>query len=456
MPQHEYEVLQTLDGRRLFQILKEELHLEKFAPVALGKGVDDGEEFLALKELDQGAVVDEAERRAKHHRIGEPVRRVDQKLQHGVEVVGDCLQKEGAGHHHRIGNRKQPQSPLKVELVRGGAHENRDLVRLRLSGRSIFYGNEILVAVEDVIDLCSQMIRLGEGILRQLLLARFGTRYIWLDRQGDPRIDSFLWLPELQRLEVSFEGFALILHDRRKNLVEPGDQAGFAPVVSGQLDAHPPDPLKLLRQSLEHGDIAAPEAVDRLLLVSDEEELVLRKIGHGRNAIRFESLFFRKEIEQPFLLLVVVLELVDHDVAICLFVEGPKFLVVGERLDSEAGDVREGYGRGSPLLDPVSFKESGDEFDNRGELFFIKEEDGADGELLSNVKILLLQLTDCYKSRIRHLCSDSIEITQIPDKRLQDRLLFPLLKNLQPHLGELGYLLKGFSRSSWHKILKSG
>ncbi len=30
--------------------------------VDLGKGVNDGEEFLALKELDQGVVVDETER----------------------------------------------------------------------------------------------------------------------------------------------------------------------------------------------------------------------------------------------------------------------------------------------------------------------------------------------------------------------------------------------------------
>ncbi|OQA43484.1 MAG: hypothetical protein BWY50_00916 [Spirochaetes bacterium ADurb.Bin315] len=62
MPQHEYEALKTLDGGSFFQTLEEALHAHHFLFVDLGKGVDDGEEFLALKELDQGVVVDETER----------------------------------------------------------------------------------------------------------------------------------------------------------------------------------------------------------------------------------------------------------------------------------------------------------------------------------------------------------------------------------------------------------
>ncbi|OQA43483.1 MAG: hypothetical protein BWY50_00915 [Spirochaetes bacterium ADurb.Bin315] len=319
---------------------------------------------------------------------------MDQELQHGIEVVDDRFQKEGTGYLHRIGDRKVPQSPLEVILVRCGAKKNRDLVRLGLSRRSIFCGNEVLVAVKDVANFFGQIIRLGKGWCRHLLPGRLSILHIRFDRQGDPRIDSFLWFPELQRLEVRLEGFALVFHDRRKDFIVPGDQAGFAPVVLGQLDAHPPDPLKLLRQSLEHGDIAASETVDRLFLVSDEEKLVLGEILDERDSIRFGSLFFRKEIEQPFLLLVVVLKLVDHDVAICLLVEGPKFLVVGERFDRKVGDVRKGYDRGGALLNPVSFKKLGDELDDGLKVFLIEEKGGTDGKLLSNIEILILGFLD--------------------------------------------------------------
>ena len=133
-----------------------------------------------------------------------------------------------------------------------------------------------------------------------------------------------------------------------------------------QAQAFPPM-IRALGLKAEHTHIRTPEPVDGLLLSSDKEELVgLERRGVG-DTVTVEVLPLGKQVEQLFLLLIIVLELVDHDVTVLALEVCTQGEVLFQYLHSKGGDITEGEYAGLSLFSLVCLNIFTDEADHTGQ-----------------------------------------------------------------------------------------
>ncbi len=106
-------------------------------------------------------------------------------------------------------------------------------------------------------------------------------------------------------------------HRPRENGVEERDQLRRASIVEGELERVPAGRRKLLGKPLEHAHVGAAKAIDGLFLITYEKELLRIELRRADRAValRRSAGTQREQIQKLLLQVVVVLELVDHDVA---------------------------------------------------------------------------------------------------------------------------------------------
>ena len=201
-----------------------------------------------------------------------PVLGIEKQLQHGVQIVCRGLKHKGTGCLHGIRNGESAQGLLKAQLVAGGAQQQGDVTAL-WSARPLFCRNEIGVGLQHLIDQGSNGEGFGLRIAGFLLILIRGC-LVRLDQNRTFALDTFGCTPIPESGEISFVRFSVVLHHRREQCVEPLDQGRLASIVGIELDVAAAYRCKFRTQTLEHAHIRSAEAIDRLLLIPDEKELV--------------------------------------------------------------------------------------------------------------------------------------------------------------------------------------
>ncbi|MBA7655494.1 hypothetical protein ES703_63398 [subsurface metagenome] len=227
----------------------------------------------------------------------------------------------------RVGDIEMPEHLLVDDLIAGGAHQHRDIGKLRRALHSPVHNQQFLLP-DCIIKIPGKRISLGLFIGIDCIIPGRG-----LIEEYNLRLNLILPEFRLKLLKLCLIILRAFFHNPGEEPVKEMDQSRFTAVISVQLDGLPALPQKLSAQMLKDTHIGAAEAVDRLLLIPHKKEFVrLQLMGPG-DFIAQEILPLCQKIEQILLRLIVILELIDHDIAKALLIEPAQGLVDQERPD---------------------------------------------------------------------------------------------------------------------------
>ena len=322
--------------------------------------------------------------------IGLAIPRVHGQLKQEVEVVDRRFQEQAAQVLGGVRDAERAEHTLVVHLVAGRAQEHGEVVVARgptLSGSSDVQG----AVLDGLTHEAGHRVGFGLPVAGQLPAGILRRR---LDEQVNLGCPAAGGPAGLHALEAGLEGLwsawsrsrrllSRRLQSRRcpgrgrlaggehpgEQAVEEGDEPRFAAVVAVELEAVPPRLLDLAVQGLEHPDIGAPETVDRLLFVPHEKQLVLLQLGRRGDGLAAGLRAFGQQKQQVPLETVVVLELVDQDMAETPLVEPPEGMVVEQDVHGQLGHILKGHQPSHALdLDEASLKdlEEGEDLSKQG------------------------------------------------------------------------------------------
>ena len=279
---------------------------------------------------------------------------------------------------------------LVVDLVPGGSQQHGEVV---VAGRpaSLLRGKRQRPRLHAAVDEPDNGVRLGQSRRGEILsggLLAASVEQVDLSRQAVPRtaLSHLLIAGLVVRRSIG--------HHERENPVHQSDQPGFTAVVAVQGDGPPAARFELLVQRFEHADLSAPEAVDRLLLVTHEKQLVRLQIGGRRYASVQGGELLRQQEQQILLEPVVVLELVDHDVAVSGFVELAQRLVQDQRLHGELRHVLKGDQAQGPLALDEALRKILQQGEDLEEPLFVAQRLRQRGQLLQPRSQLIDQILE--------------------------------------------------------------